>query len=73
MRVTTLPTPVLISIYIPEENLFQVIVDLFFAGTDTTAETLRWILLHLLHNRDAQNKCREEIFKVWKTVLITSY
>ena len=53
-----------ISIEITEEDLFQVILDLFLAGTDTTAGTLRWIILHLLHNRDAQKKCRDEIFKV---------
>ena len=61
---TVLNMYLFISIEITVENLFQVIMDLFVGGTDTTAGTLLWIILHLLHNRDAQNKCREEIFKV---------
>ena len=50
-----------------EENLFQTIRALFVAGTDTTTGTLRWILLHLLHNPEVQKKCQQEITQVfWK-------
>ena len=55
-------------IEITEENLFQVIVDLFLAGTDTTAGTQRWVILHLLHNPSVRKKCQDEIFKVRKGV-----
>ena len=33
----------------------------FFAGFDTTSNTMAMILYHLAHNRDVQTKCREEI------------
>ena len=55
------------NLVISEENLFQTILDLFLAGTDTTTGTLRWILLRLIHNPDVQTKCREEILKVRKS------
>ena len=50
--------------YLPEENLFQVIMDLFVIGTDTTAGALRWLLLYLIHNPDIQQKCQNEIHEV---------
>ena len=55
------------NLVISEENLFQTILDLFLAGTDTTTGTLRWILLRLIHNPRVQTKCREEILKVRKS------
>ena len=39
-------------------------MDLFLAGTDTTAGTLRWLLLYLIRNPDVQQKCQNEIHKV---------
>ena len=47
-----------------EGQLFQTILDLFIGGTETTASTLRWILLYLINNPDVQKKCQEEINKV---------
>ncbi|KAK3608637.1 hypothetical protein CHS0354_042638 [Potamilus streckersoni] len=44
-----------------EENMFRVIVDLFNAGTDTTATTLVWSILYLMNNPDVQDKCQKEI------------
>ena len=58
-------------IEITEENLFQVIADLFLADTDTTAATQRWVILHLLHNPNVQKKCQDEIFKVEKVFSIS--
>ena len=47
-----------------EHNMFTTIMDLFFAGSETTNTTLRWGLLYLIRNPDAQRKCREEILNV---------
>ncbi|XP_051855717.1 cytochrome P450 2J2-like [Antechinus flavipes] len=44
-----------------EENLVQVIIDLFLGGTETTATTLRWALLYMIHHRDVQEKVQEEL------------
>ncbi|XP_046558215.1 cytochrome P450 2U1-like [Haliotis rubra] len=43
------------------ENLVSVIVDLFGAGTVTTATIILWTLVYLLHNPDVQEKCFQEI------------
>ncbi|XP_013390373.1 cytochrome P450 2G1-like [Lingula anatina] len=47
-----------------EKNIFRVVVDLYFAGTETTASTLKFGLLQLLHHPDIQKKCQEEIDRV---------
>lgn len=39
-----------------EENLIQVVTDLFLGGTDTTATTLHWALIHLVHHRAVQGR-----------------
>ena len=44
--------------------MFRSIVDLFIAGTDTTARSIHWILLYLLRFQDAQEKCHAEINQV---------
>ncbi|XP_044531585.1 cytochrome P450 2J2-like [Gracilinanus agilis] len=44
-----------------EENLIQVIIDLFLGGTETTATTLRWALLYMTHHRDVQEKVQKEL------------
>ncbi|XP_041357822.1 cytochrome P450 2J6-like [Gigantopelta aegis] len=46
---------------INNDNLCVVIKDLFFAGTETTATALRWLLLYFLHFPEIQNKCFAEI------------
>ena len=43
------------------ENIKKIILDLFFAGTDTTAASLSWFLLFMIHFPDIQRKCQEEI------------
>ncbi|RXM27874.1 Cytochrome P450 2U1 [Acipenser ruthenus] len=46
-----------------EENLFMTIADLFLAGTDTTATTLRWGLLYLSQDPEVQERCHQEIVR----------
>nr|XP_055045116.1 cytochrome P450 2B15-like [Misgurnus anguillicaudatus] len=47
-----------------EMNLVMTVNDLFFAGTDTTATTIRWALIYLTQNPDVQERCHEEIVQV---------
>ncbi|CAC5395592.1 unnamed protein product [Mytilus coruscus] len=47
--------------YFSGENLLSTIGDLFAAGTETTATTIRWALLYLLNNMDIQQKMWKEI------------
>ncbi|XP_033006719.1 cytochrome P450 2J2-like [Lacerta agilis] len=44
-----------------EENLAQCIFDLFAAGTETTATSLKWALLLLANHPDIQDKVHKEI------------
>ena len=46
-----------------EERLPQMIFDLFVAGTDTTATTLRWALLLLSVNQQIQSQLHAQIDK----------
>jgi len=49
-------------ISLPTENqLKRSIADLFIAGTETTATTIKWAILYFLHNPEVQNKMREEL------------
>uniref|UniRef100_UPI00358DEC25 cytochrome P450 2J2-like isoform X2 n=1 Tax=Myxine glutinosa TaxID=7769 RepID=UPI00358DEC25 len=47
-----------------EQNLITVVNDLFIAGTETTASTLRWAFLYMMAYPDVQEKCWKEINKV---------
>ncbi|KAI0241630.1 Cytochrome P450 2J2 [Lamellibrachia satsuma] len=47
-----------------DENMFQVIVDLLHAGSETTSTTLYWAFLFMILNPDIQDKCRQEILQV---------
>ncbi|NXK12891.1 CP2J6 protein, partial [Herpetotheres cachinnans] len=44
-----------------EENLVQIIFDLFLAGTETTATTLRWALLYMVIYPDIQERVQKEL------------
>ncbi|KFR06065.1 Cytochrome P450 2J6, partial [Opisthocomus hoazin] len=44
-----------------EENLIQTVFDLFLAGTETTATTLRWALLYMVVYPDVQEKVQKEL------------
>ncbi|XP_036447056.1 cytochrome P450 2C15-like [Colossoma macropomum] len=46
------------------ENMITSISDLFFAGTDTTANTLRWGLIYMMNHLDVQERCHEEIIRL---------
>ncbi|XP_046567705.1 cytochrome P450 2D26-like [Haliotis rubra] len=43
------------------KNLKKVIADLFVAGTETTATTIRWTMIYLLNNPEIQERCFREI------------
>ncbi|ODN00933.1 Farnesoate epoxidase [Orchesella cincta] len=47
-----------------EKQLHAILADLFFAGTDTTSNTLAWAVLYLAKNQDAQKKMQKEISSV---------
>ncbi|XP_013391105.1 cytochrome P450 2J6 isoform X2 [Lingula anatina] len=47
-----------------EWNVFRIIVDLYLAGTDTTANTLRWSLIHMVNQLDVQKRVQQEIDQV---------
>ncbi|XP_057175808.1 cytochrome P450 2B4-like [Triplophysa rosa] len=47
-----------------EENMVMSAADLFLAGTDTTATTIRWGLIFLMENPAVQERCHEEIVQV---------
>ena len=42
-------------------NLINVLLDFFFAGSDTTAVTLDWAMLLMILNTEAQTKVRQEL------------
>ncbi|KAL7863964.1 hypothetical protein AOLI_G00153840 [Acnodon oligacanthus] len=46
------------------ENMMKSIFDLFIAGTETTATTLRWGLVYMMDHPDVQERCHEEIVRV---------
>ncbi|XP_015746777.1 cytochrome P450 2C15-like, partial [Python bivittatus] len=50
--------------YFHNENLKALVLDLFGAGTETTANTLRWAILLMMKYPDIQRKVQEEIAKV---------
>lgn len=45
-------------------QLLTILADLFVAGTETTATTIRWALLYLMNDIDIQNKMWKEIDNV---------
>lgn len=55
-----------------EDYLFYIIGDLFIAGTDTTANSVLWVLLYLAIHPDIQDKVQAEIDKVVGTHRVVS-
>ncbi|XP_039343318.1 cytochrome P450 2J6-like [Mauremys reevesii] len=44
-----------------EDNLVQTIFELFFAGTETTATTMRWAVLNMVAYPDIQERVQKEL------------
>ena len=42
----------------------KVTMDLFIAGTETTATALTWAMLYMIKYPEVQEKCRDEIHQV---------
>ncbi|OWF52911.1 cytochrome P450 2J6-like [Mizuhopecten yessoensis] len=53
-------------------NLATVVINLFLAGTETTATMIRWAIIYLIHNKPIQDKLRQEIETVVGTSRIPS-
>jgi len=47
-----------------EEQLIAICVDLFLAGTETTASTIGFALRYLIKDPQIQDKAREELHRV---------
>ncbi|XP_066270896.1 cytochrome P450 2D4-like [Branchiostoma lanceolatum] len=47
-----------------DKQLKEVLIDLFLAGTETTANTIRWALLYMMVNPEVQEKVHQEIDSV---------
>uniref|UniRef100_T1IQ14 Cytochrome P450 2U1 n=1 Tax=Strigamia maritima TaxID=126957 RepID=T1IQ14_STRMM len=47
--------------YITRKHLSGVLLDLFFAGSDTTTNTLGWCLLYMIEHPDVQARVQKEI------------
>uniref|UniRef100_A0A8C5LAA4 Cytochrome P450, family 2, subfamily ab, polypeptide 1 n=1 Tax=Jaculus jaculus TaxID=51337 RepID=A0A8C5LAA4_JACJA len=56
-----------------EENLIQVVIDLFLGGTDTTATTLHWALIYLVHHKSIQERVQQELDEVLGTAQAICY
>ena len=54
-------------------SLKNVILDLFFAGSDTTSATLSWAILYMMKNPTVQDKVHEEIKSVVGTNSLPSW
>lgn len=52
------------DVYYTEDNLEGVVLDLFGAGTDTTASSILWAIIYLVNNPDVQEKLRNELTEV---------
>ena len=44
-----------------KENMYHAVADLFAAGTETTATTLKWALMYMLLHKDVQEKIHKEL------------
>uniref|UniRef100_A0A3Q3W2H2 Uncharacterized protein n=1 Tax=Mola mola TaxID=94237 RepID=A0A3Q3W2H2_MOLML len=55
-----------------EDDLFYIIGDLFIAGTDTTANSVLWILLYMVLHPDIQDKVQAEMDEVVGTDRVPS-
>uniref|UniRef100_A0A8C6RRR0 Cytochrome P450, family 2, subfamily ab, polypeptide 1 n=1 Tax=Nannospalax galili TaxID=1026970 RepID=A0A8C6RRR0_NANGA len=56
-----------------EENVIQVVIDLFLGGTDTTATTLHWALIYMVHHGAIQERVQRELGEVLGTAPAVGY
>uniref|UniRef100_A0A8C0CP60 Cytochrome P450 n=1 Tax=Balaenoptera musculus TaxID=9771 RepID=A0A8C0CP60_BALMU len=56
-----------------EENLIQMVVDLFLGGTDTTATTLCWALIYMVQHGAIQERVQQELDAVLGTSRAVRY
>ncbi|KAF8380389.1 hypothetical protein HHK36_027874 [Tetracentron sinense] len=52
------------SFEIGRPDIQHLLLDIFGAGTDTTSNTLEWVMAELLHNPDTMTKAREELEQI---------
>ena len=50
--------------FISEEQLLEIAKDLLVAGTETSANTMRWFILYMITHPKAQIRMRQEILDV---------
>ena len=55
-----------------ELNMRYMIRDLFFAGSETTATSIRWSLLHLILYPEIQKRLSKEIEEVGQSTFLLS-
>ncbi|XP_078521959.1 cytochrome P450 2J6-like [Lissotriton helveticus] len=56
-----------------EENLKQVVIDLFLGGSESTTTTLRWALLHMANRPEIQDKVQKELDAVLGESQVVQY
>ncbi|KAJ6651970.1 hypothetical protein lerEdw1_015867, partial [Lerista edwardsae] len=56
-----------------DENLAQCVLELFAAGTETTASTLEWALLLMASHPDIQDKVQKEMEDIFGSSQIIHY
>ncbi|KAK6183231.1 hypothetical protein SNE40_010752 [Patella caerulea] len=49
---------------VSEKDVFRVTVDLFLAGSETTATSLRWVMLYWIRYPEIQERCYQNIMEV---------
>jgi len=47
-----------------DQQLEQILLDIFSAGVESTKTALQWLLLHMIHNPNIQKKVQEELNRV---------
>ncbi|XP_063611208.1 cytochrome P450 2L1-like [Penaeus indicus] len=62
-----------IAEYFSELDLMRIIFDLFAAGFDTTANTLRWIILYMARYPEVQHRVQQQIDEVVPRDTLPSY
>lgn len=50
--------------YLTDENLAMAIFDLFSVGTEMNQTTFRWMLFHMLNDKQIERKLRQEVEEV---------